>query len=295
MMRKFLIWFLAFLWLGAAGVPAALAQSTVVEVIPLKYRTAEQVIPVIQPMVGPEGSVSGFQGQLILRATPAGIEEIRRVLAAIDTAPRRLSITVRQDAYGDASRREAEVSGNVGNDRVRVIVPSSGDVSGGNVVIRPGDDRLRARVIDSARSGAERNTQTIQVLEGNSAFIRVGESRPVPTRQVRRTVVGGQVVEQVVDSVEYRDASTGVYVRPRVTGDRVTVDVSPHRESFTGQSPGAVSVQRMVTTVSGRLGEWIELGGVDQASSSQGSALLGSTSRSAADRRQVLIKVEELQ
>jgi len=294
MMRKSLTWFLGFLWLLAAPVPSALAQATVVEVIPLKYRTAEQVIPVIQPLIGAEGSVSGFQGQLILRATPANLEEIRRILASIDTAPRRLLITVRQDAHIDRSRREAEISGNVGSDRYRIIVPGSGARSGGNVVIRPGDDRLRARVLDSASSEADRNTQTIQVLEGNSAFIRAGESRPVPTRQVRRTVVGGQVVEQVVDSVDYREASTGVYVRPRITGDRVMLEVSPHRDSFNGRSPGAVSVQRVVTTVSGRLGEWIELGGINQESSSQSSALLGSESRSAADRRQVLVKVEEL-
>ncbi|MDH5534254.1 MAG: hypothetical protein OEZ08_01620 [Betaproteobacteria bacterium] len=273
---------------------SALAQVTVVEVIPLKYRTAEQVIPVIQPMVGPEGSVSGFQGQLILRATPTNLEEIRRILASIDTAPRRLSITVRQDAQIDRRLREAEVSGFAGDDRVRVFVPGSGATSGGNVVIRRGDDRLRARVLDSAESGADSSTQTIQVLEGNSAFIRTGESRPVPAREVRRKVVGGQVVEQVVESVEYREASTGVYVWPRVTGDRVILDVSPHRDSFSTQSPGAVNVQRVVTTVSGRLGEWIELGGIDQASSSQDSALLGSSNRSTADRRRVLIKVDEL-
>jgi hypothetical protein len=265
----------------------------VVEVIPLKYRTAEQIIPVIQPLVGPEGSVGGFQGQLILRATPANLEEIRRILARIDTAPRRLVITVRQGAQGERSRRAAEVSGFAGNDRARVFVPGSGETSGGNVVIRPGDDRLRARVIDSQRADADQSTQTVQVLEGSSAFIRMGETRAVPTRQVRRTVIGGQVVEQVVESTEYRDASTGFYVLPRVTGDRVMLDVSPHRDSFSGQSPGAVSVQRVVTTVSGRLGEWIELGGIDQASSSQSSALLGAESRSAADRRQVLIKVEE--
>lgn len=293
MVRKLLIRFLGCLWLAFAA-PAVCAQATVVEVIPLNYRTAEQVIPVIRPMVGPEGSVSGFQGQLILRATPENLAEIRRILATIDTAPRRLLITVRQDAQGDSRRRAAEVSGFAGNDRARVFIPGSGELSGGNVVIRPGDDRLRARVIDSFGSDTDSNTQTIQVLEGNSAFIRAGESRPVPSRQVRRTVVGGQVVEQVVDSVEYREASTGFYVRPRLTGDRVTLEVNPHRDSFSGQGPGAMSVQRVATTVSGRLGEWIELGGINQESGSQSRALLGVESRSASDRRQVLIKVEEL-
>ena len=39
---------------------AALSQGTVLEVIPLRYRTAPEVIPVIQPMLAREGSVSGI-------------------------------------------------------------------------------------------------------------------------------------------------------------------------------------------------------------------------------------------
>ena len=45
-------------------------------------------------------------------------------------------------------------------------------------------------------------------------------------------MVGGQVVEQVVDSTEYRDVTTGFYVRPRLAGDRVMLDISPQRESL---------------------------------------------------------------
>lgn len=46
------------------------------EVIPLKYRTAEQVIPIILPMLAREGGVSGLQNQLVVRTTPANLEEI---------------------------------------------------------------------------------------------------------------------------------------------------------------------------------------------------------------------------
>lgn len=270
------------------------AQTTVLEVIPLKFRSTEQVIPIIQPMLAREGSVSGFQNQLIVRTTPANLQEIRRVLASIDTAPRRLLITVKQDADIERSRRATEISGSVGNDRARVIVPDSGERRGGNVVIQDGDDRLRARVLDTRSAESDRNTQTIQVLEGNSAFIRVGQSVPVPNRQVVRSVVGGRVVEQVVDTVEYRDVATGFHVMPRVSGDRVTLDVNPQRETLDLQLPGAINVQRVVTTVSGRLGEWIEIGGSGQDRSEQGSVLLGSISRSGTDNRRVLIRVEEL-
>ena len=81
---------------------------------------------------------------------------------------------------------------------------------------------------------------------------------------------------------------------PRVQGDRVTLDINPRRDSFDYQRRGTVNVQRVDTTVSGRLGEWIDLGGVGDNRSEQGSSLLGRSSSQVDDRRGVQVKVEEL-
>lgn len=279
--------------LCCAQVTLALAQLTV-EIIPLKYRNGEQVIPVLQPLLGRESSISNFQNQLVIRATPAELAQVKRVLASIDTAPKRLLITVRQDADLDRDRREVEVSGSIGNDNARITIPGSGSRSGGNVVLRDGDDRLRARVIDSQQITRDRTAQTIQVLEGHSAYIRTGESRPVPNRQVVRTVLNGQIVDRVVDSTEYREANTGFHVLPRVQGDRVTLDINPQRENFDEQRRGAVNTQRVVTTVSGRLGEWIDLGGAGDTRSDERSVLLGRSTGRTEERRGVQVKVEEV-
>jgi hypothetical protein len=55
-----------------------------------------------------------------------------------------------------------------------------------------------------------------------------------------------------------------------------------------------VNVQRLITTVSGRLGEWLELGGSvgEQSGSTGGIASYGT--RSASRARRLLLKVEEL-
>jgi len=272
----------------------AVAQETVLEVIALRYRTAQEVIPILQPMLAREGSVSGFQGQLIVRTTPANLEEIKRILASVDTAPRRLLITVTHDAEVARREQSSEVSGRIGGGEARVVVPGSGERRGGSVVIRDGDNRVRARGFEGVSTGSDRNTHSVQVLEGREAFIRVGQSLPVRERQVRRTVVGGQVVEQVVDSTQYRDISTGFYVLPRVSGERVTLDVSPQRETLSRGIPGGVNVQSAVTTVSGRLGEWMEIAGIAQDSSGQQSVLLGRSSVGSTETRRVLIKVEEM-
>jgi type II secretory pathway component GspD/PulD (secretin) len=276
----------------AAG--CAAAQEAVLEVIPLRHRTAAELIPIIQPLLVRDGSVSGFQGQLIVRTTPANLAEIKRILASVDTAPRQLIITVRQDADLDQSRSAAEVSGSVGGDRGRVTVPGGPDSRGGSVVLREGDASVRLQVLEGSRSLSDRNTQSVRIMEGREAFVRIGQSMPVRERQVQRSVVGGRVVEQVVETTQFRDAATGFYVLPRISGDRVTLDISPQRETLSKQPHGGMNVQSMATTVSARLGEWVEIGGIGMDASGQQSVLLGRTATASRSSGRVLVKVEEV-
>ena len=136
--------------------------------------------------------------------------------------------------------------------------------------------------------------QSVRVMEGQEAFLRTGQSVPVRERQVQRSVVGGRVVEQVVESTQYRDATSGVYVLPRVSGDRVTLEISAQRQSLSRPVERGASVQSVVTTVSGRLGEWMEIGGTNREANAQQSVLLGRTDTSARGSGRVLVKVEEV-
>ena len=233
------------------------AQKTVLEVITLKYRTAEQVIPVLEPLIPKPGALSGRQQQLIVRTTPANLAEIKQVLTTLDAVPRRLLITVRQDAALDSGRANS------------------------------------TRSLDS-----DRNTQTLQVLEGSSAFIRTGQAVPLPQRQVLRTLINGQMVERVIDSVEYRDVITGFHALPRLAGDIVTLEISPQRDALSTPDQnlphGSVNVQRITTTVSGRLGEWMEISRLAHGISNEQSVVLGSTREISTDNRRILIKVDTI-
>ena len=137
----------ALLLLTALLQVPAYAQNTVIEVVPLKHRTAEQVIPVLKPLVDPEGSISGFQNQLIIRAPPAGLAHLKQVLATLDTMPRRLMITVRQDADINRDQTTAEISGRVSSGNATVIIPGSG--SGSVIDSRRGDDFAHGRIGNS--------------------------------------------------------------------------------------------------------------------------------------------------
>ena len=98
----------------------------------------------------------------------------------------------------------------------------------------------------------------------------------------------------VQDGVEYRDVSSGFYVLPRISGDIVTLMVSPQLSRVTPNQAAIFDVQNVETTVSGKLGEWIIIGGATQHFSDNDKRNAISTKRNGQERRNVLIKVEEI-
>lgn len=257
-------------------------------VIELKHRSAEELLPIVQPLVDKGGVASGMNYQLILRTSPHNLAEIRKLLNSIDVAPRKLRVTVMQDVDRDTAERLVGISGGVGSNP-RITLPDSG--GGAGMEIGQGRDRLKANVISTRSLEAGRNTQQLQVLEGNRALVRTGQSMPVPQRQVIQHPWGSQVV----DTTEYRDVERGFYVLPRVSGDRVTVEIDAQNDAPGRGDPQAVSTQRASTTLSGRLGEWMELGGTgSQETVDDGTISTRSLARSR-EQRSVLIRVEEVE
>src|SRR5687768_18134582 len=87
----------------AWGADASFAQQPL-EIITLRHRTAEQVLPALQPLLEPGATLSGSRGQLFLRASAGNAADIKRALEAIDRPLRRLQISVRFDDASDRQR-----------------------------------------------------------------------------------------------------------------------------------------------------------------------------------------------
>ena len=247
--------------------PTVLAQGTL-EVIQLRHRTAEQVIPVLQPLLEPGGAMSGQLNQLIVRTSAGNLAQIRAALDAIDRPQRRLTISVRFDSAQEATRR---------------------DVQGAVRISSEGNSSAAVRVGDAHSRQDERVDQRIQVLEGGRATIAAGQSRPVRMRQVIQTPSGPVVRE----TTEIQGAATGFDVVPRLAGAEVILEIAPQRENFVPGRSGAIQSERIESTVRGRLGEWIELGGASSASSRSEGAILSSRERTMTGDRRVWVKVEE--
>jgi hypothetical protein len=128
------------------------------EIIPLRHRTVDQVLPALRALLEPGGTLSGDRGQLIVRTSPGNLAQLKQALAAIDRPLRRLQISVRFDDAAESSSQGIEAGGRVSNRGARV------ELQGRN-------DRSHA---------TERVDQRIQVLEGGRALIMTGQSTPLP-------------------------------------------------------------------------------------------------------------------
>lgn len=259
------------------------------EVIALKHRSADEVLPIIRPLLDRDAVASGMDYQLILRTSEKNLQQIRKVLERIDVPPRRLQISVMQNVDSETVARLTEVSGSVGIGRnARISVPGSGL----SVETGQGQDRLAAKVISTRSLEDEHKTQQIQVLEGGRARVSSGQSVPVTQRQLIQQPWGTQIVE----SIQYQDVNSGFFIQPRLNGDIVTVEISAQNDSLapdTGNTP-SLRVQQTSTTVSGHLGVWMVVGGTARQGESNDNTISTRSIGTTAEQRKMLIRVDEI-
>ncbi len=234
---------------GLALLALQAASQHALEIIPLRHRTVEQVLPALRPLLEPGGTLSGQANQLIVRASAGNLAQLRQALEAIDRPLRRLQISVRFDDAQDAASQGVEASGRLSNRGSRIDI----------------------RAHDQHSASAERVDQRIQVLEGGRALIMTGRSTPMGR-----------------DTIVIRETATGFEAIPRLSGgDTVLVDIAPQRETLDQH-------QRLVTTVSARLGEWFEIGGAANEAARDDRGIASASRSRSSDTRRVWLKVEEL-
>lgn len=205
---------LVLLALAAAGQNA-------LEIITLKHRTADQVLPALRPLLEAGATLSGQGNQLIVRASAANLDDLRLALEALDRPARRLLISVRVEGSHEAASTRIEASGSAG---------SRGS-------------RFDLRAEQAQAHAGERVDQRVQVLDGSRAVIYSGRSRPV--RQ-RIHTPGGVIPQQMTIA---HDEATGFEVVPHLTGRGVQIEIL-----------GQAGTQQASTSVAAALGQWVQLG-----------------------------------
>ncbi|ESS72584.1 hypothetical protein MGMO_53c00430 [Methyloglobulus morosus KoM1] len=264
-------------------IPTISLAESVVEIITVYNRPASEFQPLLIPLLESTDQIVANGDSIIVKTTPERLQTITNLIRKLDNPVNNLLITVIQSRNATAEQLNAGIgfdidtplpnaSGpryNVGNDRN----PLQGRIYGQNSKINSTHDN--------------QNTQTIRTLEGETAHIKVGNTYPITNYQVNP---GGYGYPAVTQSTQLVEASTGFEVTPRLVGQQVVMDVSPWSDRFNGQ--GQIQSQEAQTTIRANLGEWVDLGGVDESGQSAGNTTFSYNRQSRQNNLHILVKVD---
>ncbi|AZF58869.1 secretin N-terminal domain-containing protein [Pseudomonas sp. R11-23-07] len=145
----------------------------------------------------------------------------------------------------------------------------------------------QTRIISYGTTSRDGGIQQIQASEGVPALIQVGQSVPLTTTQQ-------DSYGRLQNQTQYRNVTQGFYVTASVTGETVHLAISTNRDRMSQERPDVVNVQSTDTSVSGRLGEWISLAGVNRETQADKSSTTRSYSTQGRDDLTLRVKVDTL-
>jgi type II secretory pathway component GspD/PulD (secretin) len=243
-------------------------------------------MPLIRPLLGPDDALSGMDFRLIIRTSDRNLKEVERILTQVDVARQRLRITVEQASVEDRATTSQSVTGEARiGDKARVTLPAKPPQKGGLVVQKDG---LRYTANRRTTAASNTNTQTVITLDGQRAYIRIGQSVP----HVKKILALSRRQLVLIQDIELQDVTTGFDVLPRMRGDRVLVEITPRLSSLRNPATGLADFQELSTTVETKLGEWLDLGEILGNRGEVERAILESASTTSDERRAVRLKIE---
>ncbi|MBC7755668.1 MAG: nodulation protein NolW [Bdellovibrio sp.] len=284
-MKKLFLWVL--LLSASVFAKSVFAESTFAEtdfkIITLQHMFAKDLLPIITPMVGQDGAASGMNNQLIIRANPERMREIEATIASLDLKRVNRKITVKSTNNLQTQQDRVEATGavkvgkvTVGNDRRQSnsSVPNSG----------------RVDVERNSSNVSQNSNQFISVLDGERAFIKVGQI--VPFTQEWVTITRRYI--QIDKTVDWREMTTGFAVRSRTVGNpnnkQVELEITPRIAKLNSQ--GYVDFEELSTTLRVKLGDWVDIGGSMQTNDDVSHKILGLQNSASGQKSNLIIKVE---
>ncbi|MFL9608990.1 secretin N-terminal domain-containing protein [Methylobacillus sp. Pita2] len=246
------------------------------KMITLQHRFPQDILPAVQQLVGPEGSVTAIDHHLVVRATADKMDAVEALVERLDTVQRNVRITIRHDDYAAQDNRSMGVDGSLRHGDVEIGI--NDDASG--------RDGLRFNMDDSQTASRRSGEQFLTVLDGERAFIRVGQSVPFTQQWVLLTAQYANVQQ----TTEFHDITTGFAVRPRYIGNEVEVEITPRIARLNAM--GFIDFEQLSTTVRASRGQWLDIGGVMQGRDEVSRAILSQSQFAEGKNSRLQIKVD---
>lgn len=258
--------------------------------IQLTNRPAMEVIPIVEPMLAADDVITGHAFKIFLRTSPEMLAQVMDMIDAIDVAAKVLQISVFQ---GNARGvRELGISGIIqfGNGNTNIVIGTSNKTDDTGSISYSTDNASGSISSTSTHTRQKNNpVHQLRVTEGTQGYIETGKQIAFfsSANRTRHKATGS--------SIEFRDVTTGFYVLPQIHGDKITLQVSPFKNSQSRAGTGDIETMHANTTITGPIGKWLLIGGSsEQIERSQNNAgSFSSTQRS--NSESIWIKAELIQ
>lgn len=266
----------------------AAATDTEMKVIRLDHRPADAVLPLVKPLVTESGGRVTADGYKLIVREPAGeLPRLEALVRQIDTPLKQLVITVAQDIH--SPRPPGPGRNGTGPDGTRVY---SSDLTGRVDTGAPDRTADGGYVHGTVSLDNDHAPQSVRVLEDRWASFRTTVQVPV-LGQFLGITSGGANAANILNTIRYKALTTGFAVRARVHDQSVVLDVAPRSAELDHRRGGAIKEQAIQTTVSGRLGQWIDIGGAVNTYNAPDAKWVHSTYPLSQDLEHVWVRVQE--
>jgi type II secretory pathway component GspD/PulD (secretin) len=264
---------------GAVLLLAVAASAQSVRVYKAKYRTAEELAPLLAGAVGGETHVVADRrtNAIVLSGSQS---EIASALALLDT------LDVR--AHTVVLRYEARSASELAAEGVRVSWRAGSALRIGDVGWPSSPAALAIGVESQASHRTKNLVGQLRILEGQSGRIASGATLPITTRRVQHGRRGSTLVEE---ETSYVTAESGFEASPRVLGDgKVELALRPFDASL--RRDGAVERTGADTVLVLEPGATVALGGMVREESVRQGTFSGGGASGGSQESLLLVTVE---
>ena len=209
-------------------------------------QSAKELLSSIAPLYSQSAQFTAKNNKLIVKASPQILFEIEKILQEIDQPQRNLLIEV-SSPYNQSNNHD--------NNGIAYNTPYSNSYynSRSNSNFNP-NNRIHINHTRRKNSRNEPAYYKLRAVEGQWSTIQTGKRVPYYNVQGGRNNPW-QINTQLVD------VSSGFEVFPILNGNLVTLKIRPKNNSMDNRHPGWIETRSLDTSISGKLGEWIYLGG----------------------------------
>ena len=249
-----------------------------IAVIEIKYRHADEVLPMVRHLLSNDGTVTVDRrtNSLIISDKEDSIHKVKTFLDAYDKPIRQVSVYVRFNEI------HSEKGGSVSAD-ARASGHGWSVSTGGKT-----DDGVDVRIRGGKEDRQSDSEYFIRVASGSPAYISAGKEIPYTQRWLDLSRRYARVSETVV----FHTIDAGFEVVPVVMGDRVSIDITPRISyEIPGEDPGVIRFTRASTSLLVSPNEWVTIGGTSETDNEVITAILEAGTHSQNSKLTISLKV----